>query len=61
MLNRKYIIKEQIGAGQFGQVYKGINHKTGEPVAIKTENWDVIIKILKLLTQIILPMLRMLL
>ena len=47
MLNRKYIIKEQIGAGQFGQVYKGINHKTGEPVAIKTENWDVIIKILK--------------
>jgi serine/threonine protein kinase len=47
MLNRKYIIQEQIGAGQFGQVYKGINHKTREQVAIKTENCDVIVKILK--------------
>lgn len=34
---KKYTILEQIGAGKFGVVFKGIHEKTKEPVAIKTE------------------------
>lgn len=30
-----YVVKEMIGKGQFGDVYKGYHKKTLEPVAIK--------------------------
>lgn len=43
----KYIITENIGSGGFGSVFKGINCKTNVPVAIKMENTDTDIKILK--------------
>jgi serine/threonine protein kinase len=43
----KYIITENIGSGGFGSVFKGINCKTNVPVAIKMENADTDIKILK--------------
>lgn len=33
----KYKITEKIGNGNFGEIYKGINIHTGNPVAIKTE------------------------
>jgi serine/threonine protein kinase len=37
-MNTTYEIIEQIGSGQFGVVYKGINKITGEEIAIKVEN-----------------------
>jgi serine/threonine protein kinase len=46
-LNKKYKILEKIGNGKFGIVYKGINQKTNEQIAIKTENRDSPIKLLK--------------
>jgi serine/threonine protein kinase len=36
-VNNKYIIVEQIGKGRFGEVYRGNNKNTNEPVAIKRE------------------------
>jgi serine/threonine protein kinase len=32
---KKYKLVENIGKGQFGSIFKGINKKTGEQVAIK--------------------------
>lgn len=37
-MNTTYEIIEQIGSGQFGIVYKGVNKITGEEVAIKVES-----------------------
>lgn len=36
-MNTKYMLLEQIGSGSFGNVYKAINRRTKECVAIKTE------------------------
>ena len=47
VLNKKYKILEKIGNGKFGIVYKGINQKTNEKIAIKTENQNSSIKLLK--------------
>jgi serine/threonine protein kinase len=43
----KYIIKEPIGRGKFGWVYRGIRKKTGELIAIKVESCQNSMKILK--------------
>lgn len=43
----KYSIKESIGKGKFGEVYKGINDKTKESVAIKLESSRTPTKLLK--------------
>ena len=37
MLGNKYQLLAKLSQGSFGQVYKGENIRTGEPVAIKTE------------------------
>ena len=37
LINNKYIIREQIGSGSFGTIYKGENIRTNEKVAIKVE------------------------
>ncbi|CAD5229462.1 unnamed protein product [Bursaphelenchus okinawaensis] len=38
MLHERFRVKERIGQGGFGQVYRGLDlQKNGEPVAIKTE------------------------
>jgi serine/threonine protein kinase len=47
ILNKKYTILEKIGNGKFGTVYKGINNKTNEVIAIKTENKNQPYRILK--------------
>lgn len=47
ILGKKYKILEKIGNGKFGIVFKGINIKTTEIVAIKTEKKDSSIKLLK--------------
>jgi len=31
----KYILKQQIGSGQFGQVFQGLNTLTNQLVAVK--------------------------
>jgi serine/threonine protein kinase len=46
-LNSRYEIGEKIGNGKFGNVYKGVNKKTGEKVAIKCEDKNMLVKILK--------------
>ena len=38
VIGQKYKIVEQIGEGNFGIVFKGINIKNNEFVAIKVEN-----------------------
>ena len=43
----KYKIEHELGKGKFGIVYKGINLKTHEYIAIKTESSYVDVKILK--------------
>ena len=53
VLNKKYKILEKIGNGKFGTVYKGINLKNGEQIAIKTENKNTTIKLLKSETTIL--------
>jgi serine/threonine protein kinase len=35
--NGRFEVKSKLGAGCFGEVYKGLNTETGEQVAIKTE------------------------
>jgi serine/threonine protein kinase len=45
MLNSTYNILEELGKGQFGIVYKGVNIHTKEEVAIKVEKKDT--KLLK--------------
>jgi len=37
LVAHKYSVLNQIGGGKFGQVFKGRNERTGEPVAIKLE------------------------
>ena len=37
LINNKYMLLEQIGAGSFGKIYKGKNIRTNEMVAIKVE------------------------
>jgi serine/threonine protein kinase len=35
--NGRFELKSKLGAGCFGEVYKGVNVETGDPIAIKTE------------------------
>jgi len=46
-LAKKYKILDKIGNGKFGIVYKGVNLKSGESVAIKTEKTGADIRLLK--------------
>ena len=46
-INNKYVPTNQMGKGMFGTVYKGVNQKTKEPVAIKLEHENSPAKILK--------------
>jgi serine/threonine protein kinase len=48
-----YTIHEEIGRGKFGVLYKGINERTGEKVAIKLENVNAVVHLLKYETTII--------
>ena len=48
----KYEIREKLGEGNFGAVYKGINVHTGNPVAIKIESINSPAKLLKNETKI---------
>jgi serine/threonine protein kinase len=41
MFNSTYDIIEEIGKGQFGTIYKGLNRNTKEEVAIKIEKKDI--------------------
>jgi len=47
MIKSKYKVLEQIGKGSFGKVFKGINTKNGDFVAIKMENANIAYKMLK--------------
>jgi casein kinase 1 len=46
-MKQKYEIKEKIGEGKFGNIYKGIYIKTGEPIAIKVGSSPINLKLLK--------------
>jgi serine/threonine protein kinase len=52
MIHNKYTIIEQIGKGNFGQIYKGLNNRSNEPVAIKIEKLQNGINLLKNETRI---------
>lgn len=52
MICNKYKLTKRIGNGSFGEIYKGINVRTGEEVAIKVESIDSPYKILKKEAQI---------
>jgi len=47
IIGKKYKILDKIGNGKFGIVYKGINCKTNQMIAIKTESRKSSIKLLK--------------
>jgi serine/threonine protein kinase len=47
LLANKYMIHEQIGNGSFGFLFKGINIRTNEYVAIKVEPLETQLKLLK--------------
>jgi serine/threonine protein kinase len=47
LINKKYKKLEVIGEGSFGLIYKGINIRTNEYVAIKVESIESEIKLLK--------------
>jgi serine/threonine protein kinase len=47
LINNKYKVIKQIGAGAFGTIFKGINIRTNEMVAIKIELISDELKILK--------------
>lgn len=53
IINNLYCVESQIGKGQFGTVYKGINMKTNIQIAIKLEPTVSEMKILKHETTII--------
>ena len=52
ILAKKYKLIEKIGNGSYGQVFKGINIRTGAQVAIKLESKTADTKLLKRETQI---------
>lgn len=39
-IHRRFRLQEQLGAGAFGEIYSGVDMRTGEPVAIKLEAVD---------------------
>ena len=47
LINKKYKKLEVIGEGSFGLIYKGINIRTNEYVAIKVESIESDTKLLK--------------
>ena len=47
VLGRHYKIISRIGQGKFGIVFKGVNVKTNDIIAIKTENKNTPYKLLK--------------
>jgi len=47
LINNKYVPTSQLGKGNFGTVFKGINQKTREHVAVKIEHIHSPAKILK--------------
>lgn len=47
IIANKYKLLEKIGEGSFGSIYKGINSRTGENVAIKIESIEKNMKLLK--------------
>ena len=47
VLGRHYKIISKIGKGKFGTVFKGVNVKTNDIIAIKTENKNTPYKLLK--------------
>jgi serine/threonine protein kinase len=47
ILETKYIVLETIGSGKFGKIYKGMNRRTNEIVAIKKEKKESLAKLLK--------------
>ena len=47
IINNKYKIIEKLGAGCFGEIYKGENIRTQEHVAIKVESISNNLKLLK--------------
>lgn len=47
IINNKYRITEKLGRGAFGNVYKGINQKNNQWVAIKIEGFDAVARLLK--------------
>lgn len=47
LINKKYILLENIGSGAFGTIYKGENIRTREKVAIKVEPFKSGTKMLK--------------
>jgi serine/threonine protein kinase len=47
LINNKYILLNEIGRGSFGSIYKAKNIRTNEFVAIKRENIDDNLKLLK--------------
>jgi serine/threonine protein kinase len=47
LINNKYSLKEQIGTGSFGVIFKGENTRTKELVAIKIESINLNSKLLK--------------
>ena len=40
IVGTKYQLKERLGMGSFGEIYSGINTKTGEEVAFKLERFS---------------------
>ena len=52
MIHNKYTIIEQIGKGNFGQIYKGLNNRSNEHVAIKIEKLQNGVNMLKNETRI---------
>lgn len=52
MIANKYKIIDKLGEGNFGSIYRGINIRTNEDVAIKMESFESDTKLLKHETQV---------